>query len=286
MNVNPLPSKDNLQNLLFNSLNEQGYLLQEACKYELEMNDTGWSVRATEYPVSIMGQDTKIDLVLWDNRTHDTFAIVECKRSDPSYRCWLFGAPNMKQRYSPDCQFMHVQGTQISSGASISIISQVKSLTIDVPTYVAQSWLEVKAISVGRGSNPQNIENAFGQVLRGLSGFAHEQLTIRFKSNTPFKSIFIPVVVTTASLYVAHYDLKDINLSTGKIENNKVDFGQWKPEEQPWILVYYGATDSIAASPIPDSFHDNDPKQLLKYKMRSIFVVNSTHLAEFFKKLS
>ena len=159
---------------------------------------------------------------------------------------------------------------------------------VDVPTYVAQSWLEVKASAAGRASNPKNIENAFGQVLRGLSGFAKEQHSQKSKGNAPFKSIFIPVVITTASLYVAYYELKDIDISTGKIGKDKVFFGPkgQSPEEQPWVLVHYGATDSVALSSILGSFNGNDPRELLRYKMRSIFVVNSTHLAEFFKKLT
>lgn len=288
MNSNLLPSSDDLPNLLFNSLNEQGYLLQEACKYELERNATGWSVRSSEYPVSILGQDSKIDLVLCSDRFPDKFALVECKRADPAYACWLFGAPKLELIYSPGCLVLCLECLSVSSNSPMRPVSQVKPLEVDVPTYVAQSWLEVKANAAGRVSNPQNIENAFGQVLRGLSGFAQEQMAQKCKGYTPFTSFFIPVVVTTASLYVAYYELKDIDLSTGKIGNDKVFFGPkgQPPEEQPWVLVHYGATDSVAPSSIPDSFNGNDPKQLLKYKMRSIFVVNSTHLAEFFNKLA
>ena len=51
-----------LSELLFNALNEQGYLFQEACKYALEVNErrTKWKVKANEYPVTIVEQDTKI----------------------------------------------------------------------------------------------------------------------------------------------------------------------------------------------------------------------------------
>jgi hypothetical protein len=83
-------NNDELLELLLNSLNEQGYLFQEACKYDLDTHPTGWSGRTFEYPVSIRGQDTKIDLILHANNNPDRFALIECKRADPAYAYWLF----------------------------------------------------------------------------------------------------------------------------------------------------------------------------------------------------
>jgi hypothetical protein len=88
-----------LSDLLFNALNEQGYLFQEACKYALEKKEqsTGWEVKAYEYPVSLTGEDTKVDIVLRAKRQSppELYALVECKRADPSYIYWLFGAPGL-----------------------------------------------------------------------------------------------------------------------------------------------------------------------------------------------
>jgi hypothetical protein len=155
---------------------------------------------------------------------------------------------------------------------------------------VAGSWLEVKIkmrSNPSKNSNPQNIENAFAQVLRGISGFAHEQYEQRSKCPTVFSTFFIPIVLTTASIYMVGYDVKDVDISMGKIEKDKVIFGTQTKllEEQKWILVHYGAAESIAPGSIPSIFYDNDPKQLARYKNRSIFIVNSNHLVEFFRKL-
>ena len=300
MNVNSQQSQDNLENLLFNSLNEQGYIFQEACKNELSRISTSWQVRATEYPVSIMGQDTKIDIVL---EHQDSFALIECKRADSAYTSWLFGALEPQKRSYSVCQVLYLECLLSSSNKNKIITSTIKERSFDVPTYIAKSTLEVKGdsiraglkphnqINIGlsrRNSNPQNIENAFSQILRGTSGLAFEQKAQRLKSNETFSIFFLPIVITTASLYLAHYKVQDIDLSTGKIEKDKVSFGQngESLEQQKWVLVEYGASDSIAPSVIPDSYVGTDPRELLKYKMRSIFIVNSTHLEEFFKNLS
>ena len=125
------------------------------------------------------------------------------------------------------------------------------------------------------------------QVLKGVGGLAQEQVSQRNKSRELFKTFFVPIVVTTAQLYVAYYEIENIDLSTGKLSKDKVLFG---PQDQPaeevkWVLVDYGVGENVAANPIPDDYHGVDPIELQKHKIRSIFVVNSKSLVSFFSKL-
>jgi hypothetical protein len=288
MNNNQLSQFNNLQDSLFNALNEHGYLFQEGCKYDLENNNTGWAVSAMEYPVSFNGQDTKIDLVLYLNRSPEKYSLVECKRADPAYTHWLFRVPNLNLTYSPHCSVLWMKCDQVSSNAPMDPFIGISSLEVDVPTYYAQSWLEVKAVkSQGRTSTPQSIENAFSQVLRGINGFAQEQKVQRIRQHSAFNTYIIPVVVTTALLHLAHFDPKEIDITTGKITRDKVKFNDAgaSPTELPWILVNYGAAENIAPAPIPSNFIGTDPKYLLVNKLWSIFVVNSNHIVDFYKKL-
>lgn len=83
--------------LLFNALNEQGYLRDEAYERVLEYNErvTGWEVRASEYSVCLPDQDTRVDIVLRSkiSSSPELYSLVECKRAEPSYIYWVFGAP-------------------------------------------------------------------------------------------------------------------------------------------------------------------------------------------------
>lgn len=279
-----------LSELLFNALNEQGYLFQEACEYALKKNEevTKWEVKASEYPVSLEGQDTKIDIVLHSKTPNspELYAVVECKRSDPSYSYWLFGAPGLPfggalgSTLGFECC---VTGTNYPYKAN----RIVEQLHFEVNTYGAESWIEVKKNTTRRTSTPQNIENAFVQVLKGVGGLAREQISQRNKSRELFKTFFVPVVVTTAQLYVAYYETKNIDLSTGKLGKDKVFFG---PREEPaqeveWVLVDYGVGENVAPNPIPENYQGVDPIELQKYKIRSIFIVNSKSLVLFFSKL-
>ena len=123
--------------------------------------------------------------------------------------------------------------------------------------------------------------------LKGVGGFAQEQSDQRTKSRALFKTFFVPVVVTTAELYVAYYEIKDIDLATGKVSKDKVLFGpKGQPaEEVDWVLVDYGVGENVAPKLIPEGYHGVDPSELQKYKTRSIFVVNSKSLVLFFSKL-
>lgn len=285
--------KQDLSELLFNALNEQGYLFQEACEHTLKDAEgtTKWEVRASEYPVSLQGNDTKIDIVLRSNTSSspELYALVECKRADPSYVHWVFGAPGLPNGEAL-CSTVGRECNQARSDQPYQINPVLKHLHFRVWTYDAKNWLETKAKrgSDGHTSSPQNIENAFRQILTGIGGFAREQVEQRRKTRSVFSVFFVPIVITTASLYVAHYEPKDIDISNGKISKEKVLFGAYgqPAEEVEWVLVDYGAGENVDPNPIPESYHGVDPAELQKHKIRSIFVVNSKAIQDFFSKLS
>jgi hypothetical protein len=281
---------EDLSELLFNALNEQGYLFQEACEHALKENEegTGWEVKASDYPVSIQEQDTKVDIVLRSkiSSSPELFALLECKRADPSYVYWLFGAPGLpfgNALFSALGFECHL----VRSDSPHRVDRLVERLSFKVSTHGVESWLEVKKGTGKRASNPQNIENAFMQVLRGIGGFAQEQLIQRHKNLIPFKTFFVPVVVTTAKLYVAYYEVKNIDLSSGTINKDRVTFGsRGQPAmEVDWVLLDYGIGRNIDEDSVPKSYIGVNPNELLKYKTRSIFVVNSDNLVLFFSKL-
>ena len=174
-----------ISELLLNALNEQGYLFQEACKHKLKENEdaTGWEVKVSEYPVSLDGQDTKIDIVLRSKAPSlpELYTLVECKRADPSYKHWLFGTPELPFGAAL-CSTLGIECRKTSLDRAYQANSLVEQLRFKVDTYDAKSWLEVKRNTNKRSSTPQNIENAFMQVLKGVAGFAQEQHYQRLKS--------------------------------------------------------------------------------------------------------
>ena len=266
---------DELTNVLCNALNEQGYLFQEACVNVLKKSDSEWEVEFEEYPVAFREQDTKIDIILRWKRYDEPYiyAILECKRADPSYRCWLFGASG-ELLYANHCTVFTYQHGK-PRVMNLNVINQI---------YHVPSWMEVKRpIDKRRLSSPQNIEDSFGQVLRGLAGFANEQFKLRIRVESKPRLIFIPIVVTTATLYVANYASDNIEISTGQISKEKISFGelQGPPEQIDWVIADYGAGPNVLPDESGAQMDTTNPKELQWFKQRSIFIVNSCHLDSF-----
>ena len=280
-----------ISELLFNGINEQGYLFQERCHEILQTakRHTSWRVEGYNYPVSLKGQETKIDIVLQeavDRSLPKLCAVVECKRADPEYVYWLFGAPGLPSG-NAEPYLTTLEYTEDRPGVLSEIVAYVSRPTFLLDAYVAQNWMEVKKRTKGKTSTPQNIENAFVQVLTGAGGLANEQRLQSHRKRSVFKVSFIPVVITTASLYVAQYEIRDVDEKTGRIAKDKVLFGpkDQGPDEEPWVLVNYGVGEALAQPEIPRDYNGVDPAELYEFKQRSIFVVNSQHISEFFFNL-
>lgn len=280
--------EQDLSELLFNALNEQGFIFQEACADCLKKESTGWTVKASEYPVSLKGEDTRVDIVLSGSgaKGEELWAIIECKRADPEYVYWLFGLPGLPLDRA-SCTALGFESRHFRKGEPLNIRKLVEPFQFQLSTYRIIWWAEVKRRPDKRASTPQNIESAFAQVLRGTAGFAEDYLKQLHKDPRPFKAYFIPIVITTARLYVAHYELENVDLETGTIERERVFFapkGQ-PPEELEWVLADYGAGEKVAPESIPEGYLGFDPSRLQEFKTRSIFVVNAKSIPNFFSKL-
>lgn len=277
-----------LSELLFNSMNEQGYLFQEACVQTLlkRTKSTGWDLPVYDYSVSHPdGRNTRVDIVLSrpEKNGVEAYAIVECKRANPEYSYWLFGTPD----YGLPEEF---HGVYLPPSGTADLRAKFHKTPIQLYSPVPMSWMEVRK---GRKANqrasvPQTIEDAATQVLLGTTGVATEQLKQRSKVDSYHNRVyFFPVVLTTARLFVANYSTDDIDIASGMIAQDKVEFsGGSEPDEQRWVLINYPASESLALAGIPESLHSTNPADLDQYKLRSIFVVNANHLVNFFSQLN
>ncbi|MBQ10986.1 MAG: hypothetical protein CMJ45_05495 [Planctomyces sp.] len=279
---------DDLSELLFNGLNEQGYLFQEACAQALLKNSrrTGWELPVWDYSVALPGgPNRRIDIVLSRPQQNglEAFAIIECKRANPDYAFWMFAAPD---RGMPE-EFHGVILPRV--GTSYLAAMPFKSY-FEMGAAIPISWMEVRRDrrSNQRSSVPQTIEDAVAQVLLGTTGLAIEQFNQRTKAGMNSNQVmFFPVIVTTARLFVANYNTDDIDLESGTITREKVAFGDGSlPEEERWVLINYPEGESTALAGIPDTLHSTNPADLDRYKIRSVYVVNANHLLAFFQRLN
>ncbi len=293
-NINSKSADENLEQILYEGLNEHGFLFQEKCAEVLQHNAdrTKWVVLTKEYPVSTNVKDTRIDIVLRDTSVdrRQIYAIVECKRVNPTRGFWLFGNP--LGAYSQPLLISLREEEFSSTGRHVEKhvkYAQLKLPFDDIATYLIDNWwLEISKKGKQKyDASPKPIEDAFTQVCIGVSGIAQEQENQWRKNPETFSALFIPVVITTAPLYVATYDLKDVDLVSGSIHRDKVYFGPrgQEAEKMEWLLVDYGASRSISPEGLGKEVEGISPVELEEYHKRSIFVINSEYIVKFFARL-
>jgi hypothetical protein len=208
--------------LLLNSLNERGYLFQEACAETLLKHErsTGWGAPVLDYAVSLAtGESAKVDIVRSRPEASgvEAYAIVECKRAHPEYVYWLFSEPD----YGIPEEF---HGVLLTPGLPKPKFHQAH---IPMNAIVPLGWLEVRRRRSNqnqRASRPQTLEDAAYQALLGTAGVALEQVTQRSKEggSRGHRVFFFPVIATTAKLIAARYNSKDIDITSGTIPRKAV----------------------------------------------------------------
>lgn len=307
----PVDTEENLQHVLYEGLNEHGFLFQERCAEVLESNQkaTEWLVLNKEYPVSATVKDTRIDIVLKDIKSYpkakNVYAVVECKRVNPGRTCWLFGKPllpafnqplllNLRGQTYPtdrytDKVIKHGQIRHLPDKREFLEYALVKPRFNNLITYLVDNWWLELGRKQKRYSSPQPIEDALIQACIGVSGMAQEQEVQWGKGpeQDEFSVTLIPIVITNAPLYIAMYDLGDVDLASGAIKPDKVYFGPdgQRPERIEWLLVDYGVGRSLTPDRLYESVTGTSPVDLEDYHKRSIYVVDSQRMLQFFSRL-
>lgn len=281
-------SNTNLQQVLFDSLNEHGFLFQEKCAEVLRNagHETNWIVHVQEYPVSVGERDSRIDIVMREDKdgSRQLYAVVECKRINPDGGCWLFGTP--LGTYSQPL-LIGLDGGYAKVGSYSIRYRQLKLHFDDIASHLIDNWwLDINGRS--NKSSPNPIEDAFRQVCLGVSGIAQEMELQCRKDPQDIKASFIPVVITTAPLYVASYEADKIDLASGSISIDQVCFGngdEREPSKTKWLMVDYPASKSLSPDDLYRDVRGISPVELEEIHKRTIFVVNSKHIVEFFRRL-
>lgn len=294
--------EEGIDDILFNGLNEQGFIFQEKCAQVINESSegTGWIVHTTEHPVSLKDQDTRIDIIIRDERQSDSsvFGVIECKKVNPQYNCWLFGRPLYDIPVVANAQIIKIITNRANPNVQDVNFVPIK-IDFGVETFhIDNWWLQVdvnRDRAIQKRSDPEPLERAFIQVCRGVGGLLIEQKRQREKiirdGTGEFYDIseayFVPIVITTASLYIAQYDLSDVDIASGTIERDKLNFLGSNSLSDPvkWVMVDYGAGANTAPDELYENFEGLDPIDFEPYNRRSIFIVNSTYIPEFLNNL-
>jgi hypothetical protein len=274
-------TKDKVQPDRFaDAFNRHGYAFQNkvvsvAQQLYERRRPHAWAFEVSEFPVEVVGYGTRIDFVLWWQHT-GYWMLAECKRVNPAYADWFFVRTpyvrrNQSERYIVELA-TETDGSFKARGASIGNPD---------PEEVAHIGVEVKSDKHGDSAGGRNaIEEAATQISRGVNGMATFLSENRQALGPSRYRVLIPVIFTTAKLYVGEWDVSAVDLEKGELDVSKLAV-----KERPFVYYQYHLSPGIKhrASPRPQA---TDLSTALRSEyIRTIAIVTATGIEPFLTRM-
>jgi hypothetical protein len=236
-------------------LNAHGYAFQHSVVRRAEElflgNRSSWIFEATEFPVRVNEFDTKLDVLL-RNRGRAQYLIGECKRANPGLSNWCFArAPYIKRGDQVGIVFetlrRYADSTVAARGKALAWEKEVYQIAVEL-----RSGDKGDSVgSAGRGA----VEEAAGQVSKGVNGFAEflarkwpNLIDLIEGTDVPL----IPVIFTTANLWVTAADLSSADLASGELPVEAVT-----AEKRKWLWFSYHVSPGLKHQlPVFEAPHD------------------------------
>jgi len=260
------------------ALNLHGYGFQYSVAKQAEdlfnQRKSPWALAVSEFPVSGEGFDARIDLIFRNTR-RSLYLISECKRANPAISNWCFA----KASYVPhieraSCAFYEV----VSEVKTNRIVTSLVNLIVSENIYHVA--IEVKTGDKGDevGKVRGEIERASTQVCRGLNGIINLFSRSRDSFGRDHSVGFLPVIFTTAELFIS-----DVNLSLADIETGEIESSSFSIEQKSWIFYHYNQSLGLKHSlPVKEKRTDLKSTLYSDY-VRTIAIVSSSGISSFLR---
>lgn len=182
-----------------------------------------WVLEATEFPVTVQDQVAHIDFVL-RAEPGNTYLVAECKRIDPARARWCF----MRAPYT----WRESRGNELVFEEIVYQPGNNREARAHVAHTERGSYhvgIELKTGEKGEGAISRSaIDSAATQLLRGANGLIDHFFGGLFREFlSPGRARFLPVIFTTAELWVSSIDLGRSDLKTGKVSLENVSKADW-----------------------------------------------------------
>lgn len=256
-------------------LNFTGLFFEDYCAHVLKSSDMGYSVRTEEpftFPPSngpIIGLSGSIDILAVYSDSKKSFCFsIECKRAIPSIKNWVF----FKTKNDATRIYFLGKSNGPSGGGTRHF-----GLLLPHLKYAKLEDYELcdRAIEVNESFDQLN-RNQEEKVYRSLLQ-ANHGLAAAFVGMSPLLSemcnrserpmFYIPIVLTTANLYLTTFDPSNVSADDGTLLESHLSYA-----EERWIEYEFGPPDYLLRV-----------KKDIPLHRRSTFIVNSKHIEEFFK---
>jgi hypothetical protein len=140
--------------------------------------------------------------------------------------------------------------------------------------------IELKSLREGdkNGTGRGAIEEAAAQVIRGLNGLVNKLAMSQSMFGEQKLAVFLPVVFTTAKLWVCDARLEQADLLTGNID---ISSSTLRPA--PWVAFHYPVSPGLKHSVAPKNAEQLLWESYVSEHLRTICVVGDDAIEEFLR---
>ena len=250
MNSKEEKHQEEISRLFGAQLNSHGYgfhfrVIKEATNLA-NQRDSLWRFVASEVPVSVRGEDTRIDFVMKRAQSPAFYLLAECKRANPALSNWCFAkSPYVHVNRADNLEQVMIECLELfdSPAHTPKKFKSAATKWASAPN-VCHIALDIKASEQGdkHDSGRNAIERAASQIMRGLNGMV-ELLPQHPEMFRQHRILFLPVIFTTAKLWLSDADLSSADLETGKIDFSDAGF-----KRVDWVSYQYHLSPGIKHS--------------------------------------
>lgn len=225
--------------LLGRELNKHGYSFHQRVMREagtaFESARQAWRFIASEYPVEVKGRPTHVDCILASDIAPDRRAmlLIECKRVNPALGAWAFCRSQFVRR-NRDAEALFLDRATVHMRWGVGAVGvQMAYKSSDYYHVGIPLRIDGQAGDQTGGSDRDAITQAVDQACKGVNGVINEWGRLATHSGElESRTVYlVPVVVTTAKIFVSDVDLSAADLATGEIEPCVLSLSP-----RPWIL--------------------------------------------------
>ena len=245
------------------SLNIQGTFFERWCQETIKKSR--WNIVSTNYPVEyprhngpLIGEQSTLDIYaqLAKNTVLLTL-LIECKKNNPEFIDWVFFTHSdiKRPQYFTGSLIankpLEGDGNRWESASMLSPMISLEWIPTNDAWETRGKYLDYKEGNKTKTSNAA-INQAAHQVALATKAVFDEELNNNevlsakaANAEMPYTNqIFIPIIVTTAKLYICKFNPTDIDEKTGEIPWSKASL-----EEQPYLLYEYALPVHFHSSP-------------------------------------
>lgn len=215
-------------------VNSHGYAFHQAVLRSAEVaaaERSNWELLASEIPVEVAGAGAHVDFAL-SHRHRPMLMIAECKRANPEYCDWCFSHNRLASRSKLEGQpiFERIArdqfGTFFTGGVALTSALDFYHVAVEVNRKREKPGSRV--------SEEDRIERASNQLCRAIAGMRDLMVRFNRENGLANPTTIIPVLFTTANLWISHIDLTSASLKRGE-----VDMRSDLLHQKPWVFYQY-----------------------------------------------